>query len=131
MNSTDVWSFYEAIGEADRRGLTPQEEQVAAICDLRQEINSGGFDGYFRYWGGNTAPTALSGLRALLGEPWAALLEDALALFGDTYPSNQTHREELLDRLDLGDALDELDSRFYDLESSTDADERLTHALRR
>jgi len=44
----DLWQFYESLNGA-RDGLSAQERGVAAICDLRQEVNSGGFDSYFRY----------------------------------------------------------------------------------
>ena len=125
----NVWSFYEALGEANRDGLTPVEQQVAAICDLRQEVNSGGFDTYFQRWGGNTAPTALAGLRPLLGQPWELLLKDALALFEGPYPLDADQREDILDTLETDQALNELDGRFYELEATTDADQALTRAL--
>lgn len=131
MNSKDVWSFYDAVGDADRNKLTPIEKQAAAICDLRQEVNSGGFDSYFRYWGGNTALVARAPLASLLGEPWADLLDDALALFGDHYPLGPDDRADVLDRHDWQDVLNALDERFYALEASTDADERLSRALGR
>ena len=129
MATTRVWNFYEALGERSREALSIAEREVAAICDLRQEVNSGGFDSYFRYWGGNTAPTALEGLSSRLGPEWAGVLSDALRLFGEDYPLEPDSRADRMDELELEDALEELDRRFYDLEVSTDADTLLSKAL--
>ncbi|WP_406051581.1 DUF4375 domain-containing protein [Kribbella sp. NBC_00889] len=52
MTTAGVWEFYEALVEGSRQDLTPVQRGVAAICDLRQEVNSGGFDSYFSHWGG-------------------------------------------------------------------------------
>jgi hypothetical protein len=59
---------------------------VAAICDLRQEVNSGGFDSYFRYWGGDSASDALRALPGILGTEWAKLLSAAMGFLGADYP---------------------------------------------
>lgn len=124
-----VWTFYESLAGSDRSRLTPLEQVIAAICDWRQEVNSSGFDSYFRYWGGDTAPTALSSLAALLGPEWAQLLDEAIALLGASYPREQDRRAELLDSLDLGEELEALDRRFYELEISSEADRMLDAAL--
>jgi hypothetical protein len=50
MAGTDVWSFYELANDTDRARFSDVERAVLAICDLRQEVNSGGFDSYLRYW---------------------------------------------------------------------------------
>lgn len=124
-----VWEFYESLGESPRKDLSPVQQGVAAICDLRQEVNSGGFDGYFRNWGGDTAPVALDALPTALGEEWAGVLRDAMELFGPTYPASQREREALMDGLDRDAALEALDQRFFDLEGSTDADALLDAQL--
>jgi hypothetical protein len=129
VTATDVWMFYEALAERSREDLTPLQRGVAAICDLRQEVNSGGFDGYFSYWGGDTAREALDVLPASLGEDWAALLREAMDLLGPTYPTEQSERETVLDDLDLSDAFGALDERFYALEASMNADARLSALL--
>lgn len=49
-----IWEFYEALGDQPRGELTPTMQGLGAVRDLRQEVNSGGFDSYFRYWGGDT-----------------------------------------------------------------------------
>lgn len=126
----DAWSFYERRGAGTRDHLTERERQVAAICDLRQEVASGGFDSYLRYWGADTAPDAWAALPVALGQEWADLLAEAMVLFGSTFPANDVDaRERVLDHAGVGEVLDAIDSRFYDLEASTDADVRLTRYL--
>ena len=88
----DAWSFYESLGEDDRAGLSQAEREVAAICDLRQEVNAGGFDSYLRAWGGDSAPVALTALPTVLGQAWADLLGQATALLGPDYPADADDR---------------------------------------
>lgn len=125
----DAWSFYEELGERDRDSLSEVERNVAAICDLRQEVNSGGFDSYFRYWGGNTAPIALSALPRVLGQDWADLLAAAMFLIGAEYPTDVDAREQRLDSDELDEELDALNTRYFELESATDADALLSSYL--
>lgn len=126
---TDVWTFYEQAADTDRSSLTDVQRAALAICDLRQEVNAGGFDAYFRYWGGNTAPEALAALPAALGDEWASLLNEAMQLLGPTYPSDPDTRADLLDQEGLSTRLDALDTRYYELEGSVDADQRLNTFL--
>ena len=127
----DVWELYERCG-TDRSDLDDVERLVLAICDLRQEVNAGGFDAYFRHWGGDTADVALAGIGAALGPEWEALLRDAMSVFGPIYPADDIERREaVLDRDGVADRLDALDRRFLDLETSVDADGRLGTLLRR
>lgn len=128
--STDVWTFYERAADTDRSNLTDVQRAALAICDLRQEVNAGGFDAYFRYWGGNTAPEALAALPAALGDEWASLLNEAMQVLGPNYPSDPDARAELLDQGDLENRLNDLDTRYYELEESVDADQRLNAFLR-
>ncbi len=127
--TTDVWDFYEQYTESDRPALSERERQVLAVCDLRQEVNSGGFDAYFRYWGGDTAPTAAAALPQLLGSPWADVLREGMALLGQPYPASADDRAEKLDGDSLDEVLDDLDRRFYALEGSTNADTRLAEVV--
>lgn len=129
MTTGDVWTFYEALGESSREDLTPQQRGVAAICDLRQEVNSGGFDSYFSYWGGDTAQEALKALPASLGDEWVRLLSEAMGLFGHPYPTHPDARAALIEELHLQEALGVLDERFYALEAATDPDARLSGLL--
>jgi hypothetical protein len=124
----DVWQYYGEHDRVDRSTLDPLHRSVLAICDLRQEVSSGGFDGYFRYWGGDSAPDALRVLPDALGPSWAALLEEAMGVFGAVYPTDVDDREKALDAVDDG-KLDDLATRFFDLEASDDADARLGRYL--
>lgn len=125
----DAWSFYEGLGGRDRSALTEQQAEVAAICDLRQEVSSGGFDSYFRYWGGNTARTALAALPSILGQDWADLLRTAMSLLGPDYPVDVSEREVRLDAPGVLEALGDLDTEYFDLEAAIDADALLSAHL--
>ncbi|MFF1822128.1 DUF4375 domain-containing protein [Kribbella sp. NPDC058245] len=125
----DAWTFYEQYAESDRSSLSERERQVLAVCDFRQEVNSGGFDSYFRYNGGDTALTAMTALPRLLGNPWAALFGEAVALLGVPYPRSSDERAEKIDNESLDDTLAELDARFRTLEAGSNADAKLTEAL--
>ncbi len=130
MLSADVWDFYNEFRE-QRTNLTQVQVAVLAICDLRQEVNSGGFDRYFRYWGGDSAVEALTRIGSSLGPDWEDLLREALALFGAPYPVDTDERQGLLDELDLDDQLEALDQRFFELEISGDTDSLLWARLNR
>ena len=125
----DVWDAYATLSGRDRSTLNDEQRGLVAVCDLRQEVNSGGFDRYFRYGGGNSALDAWRALRGLLGQDWADLLKEAMDLLGPEYPTAQADRENLVDARDLDDQFEDLDTRYYALESSTDADGRLNEYL--
>ncbi|MEI2649192.1 MAG: DUF4375 domain-containing protein [Dermatophilaceae bacterium] len=127
----EIWHFYEELGDRPRSELSTSMQGLAAICDLRQEVSSGGFDVYFRYWGGDTAPVALEALSTTLGDEWATVLRDAMSLFGGAYPTRQEERESMLEELDIDDALDDLDRRFLKAEASLNADALLSALLDR
>jgi Domain of unknown function (DUF4375) len=126
---SDVWDLYGQLAEQDPASLSPEQRALVAVCDLRQEVNAGGFDNYFRAWGGDSAEDALAALPHLLGQQRADLLRSAMAFLGPAYPSDPDERGDMLDQLDLDDRLDELDQRFYALEGETDADSRLNAYL--
>jgi len=126
---SDVWDRYGQLADQEPAALTPAQRWLVAVCDLRQDVNAGGFDTYFRAWGGNSADVALAALPDLLGQEWADLLQSAMTLLGPTYPFDADARGNTLDQLDLDDRLHELDERFYALEAETDADARLNTYL--
>ncbi|NYG19636.1 hypothetical protein BJY17_000383 [Agromyces hippuratus] len=121
-----MWDAYVEFGEADRSSLPIGQQRLYAVLDLRQEVSSGGFDSYFRYWGGDTAEIALDALPGLLGEDWAVLLRDAMSLMGAPYPRSADDRAAMLDAGDFDDALAALDDRLYRLEAVEDIGGRLT-----
>lgn len=106
--------------------MTREQRLVFAINLLRQEVNSGGFELYFRYSGGNTGPLALEAA-ALLGPPWVALVRAALHTIGSPYPTDSGPREGVVGRLveDSPQLLDDLDQRLSDLEVEHPADQLL------
>ena len=129
MARDDAWSFYESLTDQDRRDLTEVQREVAAICDLRQEVSSGGLDAYLRYGGGDSAPEALAALPKVLGPAWAELLHTAMSLLGPEYPTDADARSARMENRDLDDALDALDARYFELEGSSDADARVSSYL--
>lgn len=102
--------------------MTLAEQQKFAILDLRQEVSSGGFDAYLRYWGGDTAELAVAALPVVLGPEWEELLVEAMRLMGPTYPLDPDARSRVIDENDLQATLHALDTRYYDLEAAVDAD---------
>lgn len=129
MDSTGPWTFYESIVGLDRSSLSGTEREIAAICDLRQEVNAGGFDAYFRYTGGDTASEALGALPAVLGQEWADLLTEAMSLFGQSYPPVAAGRAPALDGGTIDDELERLDGAFLQLEQASSADSRMAAYL--
>ncbi|WP_120522685.1 DMP19 family protein [Arthrobacter celericrescens] len=120
--SLDVWEIYEQFAQSDRSLMDEKHRGLLAVCDLRQEVASGGVDSYFRYWGADSAPAALAALPEILGSEWANLLEEAMDLFGAPFPINCDDRARFLDNNDLEETLEDLDRRLYDLEEAIDAD---------
>ncbi len=128
--SVDVWDRYGQLSGQHPSTLNGAQRGLVAVCDLRQEVNAGGFDGYFRDWGGNSAEAALAALPVFLGQEWADVLRAAMSLFGPRYPADADARGEAIDQRDLHDRLSALDDDFFALEGSADADERLNAYLR-
>lgn len=124
-----MWDFYTSLADNDRQGLSEVQRHVAAVCDLRQEVASGGFDSYFRNWGGDTALDALAGLGRVLGSEWEQVLLEAMQLLGPEYPTAIDDRETMLDSSALDATLQTLDRRFNALEAAVDADSLLSEYL--
>lgn len=116
----DIWGLYAAYSQpASRLSLNEEQRRLLAVCDFRQEVNSGGFDSYLRHWGTDTASDALAMLPRSLGEPWQQLLAEALAILGTAIPSTADERATVLnDAAEADDVLGLLDERFYELENS-------------
>lgn len=123
----DIWDLYAQYDDAAKRsGLTPEQRQLLAICDLRQEVNAGGFDSYLRCWGADTAHDALTLLPRALGDEWHRVLTEALSIFGTANPTNADERAEVIDgAAEADDVLGFADDRYYELEAQQNADERL------
>lgn len=123
----DLWDLYTRCGDgASRAALTREQRQFLAVCDLRQEVNAGGFDSHLRRWGADTASEALALLPRALGEEWHRVLSDALAVLGTAATADADERAAVLDAAaGADDVLERADERFLALEAGQDADVRL------
>ena len=119
---TDSWDLYNRICDQPIHSLPIWQQQLVAVCNLRQEVGANGLTGYFYYSYGDSAPIALEVLPSILGQSWADLLLQAMQVFGPNYPTESETRSGLLDEIDVEDRLDELDNAFYALETATNAD---------
>lgn len=120
----DGWSVYERLQDEERTELSDDASALMALGDLRQEVNSGGFDAYLRFWGADTAPRALAVCRSTAGlAALADVLEDALSRLG-AYSPDADARAEALDS--AGVDLDDLDERFSEIEAAVDLDRIMT-----
>jgi len=131
MPGIDIWDLYNALHDMDRSTLNPIQRGLLSVCDLRQEVASDGFNGYFSYWGGDSANEAANALPTLLGQAWADILREAMDLFGPIYPTDSVARSSWIDSHSLVNTLNELDERLYALEVETDADLRLNEYISR
>lgn len=124
------WVVFEQLMEqeiADPTALermTHEQRLVFALYYLRQEVNSGGFDAYFRYSGGNTAVLAAEAARNV-SPRWGQLVEDACRPFGSPYPADIDTRERVVESLAQGqpDLFESLDERLYELEAEVPVDD--------
>jgi len=105
----------ESSDDAAIGRMTPEQRQVFAFNLLRQEVNHGGFDSFFRYRGA-IGPDAR--LASFASPAWAALIDEACAVMGMPYPASSGAFGDVLERLETDDPaqLASLDDRFYQLE---------------
>jgi len=99
------------------RGLTPGQAIVLAINRFEMEANSGSFDSYFRYSGGDYAAEALAGLRKIGPNKFADVLSRTMMLFPKGKPdADVDRRADQLDRIldENPEAFEELFSEFLD-----------------
>lgn len=97
--------------------LTPGQRMLYAVNTLEIEVNSGGFENYFRSSGANGWREAVKGLR-VFGAPEAfgrALAESLKVFPGGSPPEDWGKRDAALDQLmDDADPFEEMDLLFYD-----------------
>lgn len=121
MTERRAWTVFESLVLRDVDELSPAERQLVSVCSVRQEINSGGFDSYFRTSYGDTAPLAIETATAMGSPELAALIAQAVDRLGlDPYPSDCTVREDAIDDFDV--EFDDLDEAYYALERDHDLD---------
>jgi len=88
----------EARGESS---LTETERQIVAAYWVELEVGNGGFDQYFNNSAGDSAATALAGLKAMGATAAAAILERAMAVFpGGKPPADRGQRGKIMEEID-------------------------------
>jgi hypothetical protein len=102
--------------------LNADQSGLVAFYDLRTQVNSDGFEGYFSDEYGDDAPAALWMAGALGAPGWRALIADSIALVGDPYPDDQDERSERVDDLADSSSFEAFDDRFYKLEADHQLD---------
>ena len=114
----ELWDREEQGGAA---ALTLTEQHLLRADMYGSEVDNGGHSQYFINSSGGNWRLALAGLNAAGALKHAELLQSAVDLFGeDGPPEDYSERGEAMDRLssELMPALDELDTRFYELTDS-------------
>lgn len=104
-------------------GLTPAETVFCRVMWLEASVDNGGFAAFFSNSYGDFASETLEALSRIGALDAAALLREAIALFGPDGPSRDpVARNEQLDRLGpRADArLSRLDEAFYSQEEALD-----------
>jgi Domain of unknown function (DUF4375) len=85
----------------------------------QSEIRNGGLSQFFGNSTGILAPEALRGFEEIGLADWAAVLREAMALFGPIYPRERSERQNALARMHCQtgngkvDPFRELDNRFF------------------
>jgi hypothetical protein len=124
VSEARAWAIFERLWDRNPADLTPDELLLVAVCSVRQEVNSGGFDSYFRYAYGDTAPSAVDAATAMGSTDLAALISQGISRLGvDPYERDCSVREARIDDLDLD--FEDLDQAFYALEAADDLDARM------
>ncbi|MEL6877061.1 MAG: DUF4375 domain-containing protein [Pseudomonadota bacterium] len=114
----DTFNFYDGR-EAWLKSIETIPEKAVnlfAVHWLHAEVINGGFGQYFFNSTGTSAPEAVQGFRAIGMPAVANLIEEAMRVLGEPYPSGTT--DERRDRLEVVDDesdFDSFDSRFYEL----------------
>ncbi len=106
-----------------RQHLTPGQRSVLAVLGLEREVQSGGFDSYFRYAEGSWCNDAIEGLRSIRADRHLAVVRRAVALFGPGgVPASIDTREQALDAFpeSARDQLSQLNGEFYDAYSGVE-----------
>jgi hypothetical protein len=99
--------------------LKPHVGHLLAAHWCQSEVCNGGFHQFFGNSTGVLAPEAMEGFAAIGISEWSALLREAMAFFGSSYPRERAAREKLLPKPVRGKKREEwdpffrLDEEFY------------------
>jgi hypothetical protein len=94
--------------------VDPALGHLLAVHLCTFEVTNGGLHQYFHNSTGVLAPEAVVGFRAIGLPECAALVEEAMAFFGDPYPREQEARIARLDTYTAQHASSELWERLWD-----------------
>ena len=96
--------------------LSPQEQVFVAIWELESDVNNGGFHQYFSNSTGDTARHAAPSLEAIGAAKMAAIVKEAVQVFGPLGPSaaRDIRQEQLADLSPLAlQTLERLTTEFF------------------
>jgi Domain of unknown function (DUF4375) len=98
--------------------VRPELGHLFASHWCQSEVCNGGFDQFFYNSTGVLAPEAAEGFQAIGLDDLAALVRQAMSVFGDPYPRDREVRCDLLGRISVIDReekepFDYLDQQFY------------------
>jgi hypothetical protein len=131
MRVPEPWAIYEELQGRDPSILSNAQRLVQAFGEVREEVNSGGFDRYLRYSDRRNAPIAAEAARTAGCPELADLIDEAVALAGSELLAAERD-VAVADRLEqVEDDLERLDQRFYDLELTADLDAGLSRLVAR
>lgn len=119
---TDPWGLFEGLVARDWDSLLPWERRLLALGYLRQEVNSGGFNGYLVNGYGRLALDAIAAAEAVEQPELAALTRRALHSLNGADPSDIDACQEAVDALEDDEEFEALDEEFYALEQRVDLD---------
>ena len=124
----DGWAFFgQSFLKPDEYNrlaseLPAEVVNLVAVECLFGDVLNGGFDQYFSNSGGISIKEAIRGLRDMGLEEYAEIASDALAVLGDKFVQDRTERCDRMYAETPGygstDIFDDLDTRFYDLETA-------------
>ena len=124
MPQQRAWELFERLGNANASDLSRDQLLLVALAGVRQEVNSGGFDSYFRYSYGKHAPAAVEAATEVGCARLALLISEAMARLAlNPYEQDPSRREARIDEREI--EFDDLDQSFYDLEGEDDLDARM------
>ena len=131
MSALEPWAYYNRIYGLDPSTLSYDQRLVQAIGELREDVNSGGFDLYLRHRDRRNALVAAEAARAVGCPELADLIDEAIALVGSELlaPEHDETVEGWLDHIE--DDLDQLDQRFYELEETLNLDAAMSRLVAR
>ena len=119
VNTVDGESAYvESLDE-----FSQAQRYLCAIVAYMAEVNNGGHAQFYFNSAGIVWRDALAGFRAIGFEEGAILLEESASRMGGSPSMDREARITLLEELDPD--FEDLDDRFYELESSIDIDQMM------